>query len=89
MAQRVDHTDISDVLRQILDICASMPNLRSGAALPISAFLHQGINQGLNGPDIHDAVVEGAGLGWFELDDRKIYMLTDAGASAISEWSTR
>ena len=80
--QEPERPPISDALRQILDMCASM-HLRVRNALPLQALLHQGIQRGLNGPDIHDAVVEGAGLGWFEKDDREIYLLTDEGASAM------
>ena len=88
MADQIDFSNISNALRQILDICAALKHLRSGNALPISHFLHRGIKLGLNGPEVHDAVKEGAGLGWFKSDDGKNYQLTDAGASAIAEWST-
>ena len=80
--QEPERPPISDALRQILDMCVSM-HLRVGNALPLQALLHQGMPRGLNGPDIHDAVVEGAGLGWFEKDDRKVYLLTDEGASTM------
>ena len=81
--QELESPPISDALRQILDMCASMKRLRAGHALPLQTLLHQGIQRGLNGPDIHDAVVEGAGLGWLEKDNREVYLLTEEGASAI------